>query len=202
MGLKGYFIQYKFLIPEGVKHSSYTYQKLFRALYGYTQNVTKSNGKTYKYHRRGILSSSPYIRPGKNCVIIPQGVFASLIDFFKTGRNPSHKWGVKGNWRAVYYMNEKDVPLADVIPAVEELVNRTFVLSTSKDHERIADELFNILTLKQKGEKIDENYKQIVVEETQKIVSLEWAAAVLQKSEKLQKLSRALAELKSQATGR
>ena len=197
MGLKGYFIQYKFIIPEEIKHSSYTYQKLFRALYGYTQNVTKSNGKTYKYHRKGILSSVPYIRPGKNCVIIPPAIFSSLIDFFKTGRNPSHKWIVKGNWRAVYYMNEKDVALNDIVPAVEELLDRTYILSTAKDHEKIADEIFNLLGLKQKGEKFDLNYKKALVEEAQKIASSEWAAQVLQKSEKLKKFAQALSALKS-----
>src|SRR4030042_1173873 len=86
MGVKGYFIQYKFIIPENMKHSSYTYQKLFRALYGYTQAVFKSNGKTYHYHRAGVLSATPYLRPGKNCVIIPPGKFQHLLDFFKTGR--------------------------------------------------------------------------------------------------------------------
>lgn len=197
MGLKGYFIQYKFLIPEGVKHSSYTYQKLFRAIYGYTQNVTKSNGKTYKYHRKGILSGVPYIRPGKNCVIIPTGIFSSLIEFFKTGKNPSHKWTIKGNWRAVYYMNEKDVSLADVIPAAEALLDRTYILATSKDHEKIYDEMANLLALQEKGEKTDLNYKKVLVEEAQKIASLEWVMALLQKSEKLKKFSQALAALKS-----
>lgn len=197
MGLKGYFIQYKFLIPENIKHSSYTYQKLFRALYGYTQNVTKSNGKTYKYHRKGILSGVPYIRPGKNCVIIPPAVFSSLIDFFKTGKNPSHKWAAKGNWRAVYYMNEKDVPLADVVPAVEELLERTFVLSAAKDHEPLLPEITALIELKKKNGQVDGVYKKIVVDEAQKISSLDWVFPALAKSEKLQKFSLALNELKS-----
>ena len=197
MGLKGYFIQYKFLIPEDIKHSSYTYQKLFRALYGYTQNVTKSSGKTYKYHRKGILSSAPYLRPGKNCVIIPPGFFPGLIDFFKTGRNPSHKWIVKGNWRAVYYMNEKDVPLSDVVPAAEELLERTYILNTAKEHEVLFNEMLNLISLKQKGGSIDTAYKKAVIEEAQKIASLEWVNPVLQKSEKLKGFSQALNELKS-----
>jgi len=196
MGVKGYFIQYKFVIPEEIKHSSYTYQKLFRALYGYTQNVTKSNGKTYKYHRKGILSGSPYIRPGKNCVIIPPNLFSSLIEFFKTGRNPSHKWVVKGNWRAVYYMNEKDVPLADAIPAAEELLERTYILSTAKEHEMLLNELNNLVALKKKGGSVDQAYRKAVVEEAQKIASLEWVFPILQKSEKLRCFSQALTELK------
>jgi hypothetical protein len=197
VGLKGYFIQYKFLIPEEIKHSSYTYQKLFRALYGYTQNVTKSNGKTYKYHRNGVLSLSPYIRPGKNCVIIPPNIFSSLIDFFKTGKNPSHKWVIKGNWRAVYYMNEKDVQLEDAIVAAEELLDRMYVLSTSQEHEKLASEITNLLSLKSKGEKIDLGYKQMLLEEAQKITSLEWVSVLAQKSEKLKKFSQSVSELKS-----
>jgi hypothetical protein len=196
MGLKGYFIQYKFLIPEEVKHSSYTYQKLFRALYGYTQNVTKSSGKTYKYHRKGILSGSPYIRPGKNCVIIPPALFPSMIDFFKTGRNPSHKWAVKGNWRAVYYMNEKDVPLASAVTAIENLLDRTYILSTAKDHEMLQAEIDTLLELKNKGGKIDQAYKKALLDEAQKISTTEWAVASMQKSEKLRNFSKRITELK------
>jgi len=124
MGIRSYFIQYKFIIPENIKHSSYTYQKLFRALYGYTQAVFKSNGKVYHYHRNGVLSDSPYIRPGKNCVIIPPGAFQKLIDFFKTGHNPTHQWRGKGEWKAVYYMNEKDVDEKKIAEALESLLSR------------------------------------------------------------------------------
>ncbi len=124
VGIKGFFIQYKFIIPEGTEHSSYTYQKLFRALYGYTQNVTKSNGKTYHYHRRGVLSNTPYTRPGKNCVIISPRAFSSLDTFFKTGKNPSHQWQVKGNWKAVFYMDEKDLDENQVIAAIKEQIQR------------------------------------------------------------------------------
>lgn len=122
--LKGFFIQYKFIIPETTPHSSYTYQKLFRALYGYMQNVTKSNGKTYHYRRRGILSDTPYIRPGKNCVIIPPKSFSALDVFFKTGKNPSHHWRVKGDWKAVFYMDEKDLDENQVVAALKEQMQR------------------------------------------------------------------------------
>ena len=141
MVLRGYFIQYKFIVPESIKHSSYTYQKLFRALYGYTQNVTKSNGKSYKYHRRGVLSSTPYIRPGKNCVIIPPGTFNSLIDFFKTGKNPSHYWQGKGDWKAVYYMDEKNLTEDDVRAALEEQLDRTYIVTNTGEHKRLIEEI-------------------------------------------------------------
>ena len=138
MGVKGYFIQYKFIIPENMKHSSYTYQKLFRALYGYTQSVFKSNGKIYHYHRPGVLSSTPYLRPGKNCVIIPPGNFQKLLEFFKTGRNPAHVWKGKGDWKAVYYMNEKTVDEKNAVTAIESLLERYYVNTESGKKEKIA----------------------------------------------------------------
>ena len=124
--IKGFFIQYKFIIPETTLHSSYTYQKLFRAIYGYTQNVTKANGKTYHYHRRGILSATPYLRPGKNCVIISPPAFKPLETFFNTGRNPSHAWRVKGDWKAVFYMDEKVLEDAQVISSIKDQIDRLF----------------------------------------------------------------------------
>ena len=182
--LKGYFIQYKFIIPETTKHSSYTYQKLFRALYGYTQNVTKSNGKAYRYYRKGILSNVPYLRPGKNCVIIPPKAFALLDSFFKTGKNPSHYWRVKGDWKAVFYLDEKNLNETQVISAILNLIERTF--------EKQADE-FPILTLttinekNNKGEVIAPELINLTLNEVEKIISLPWFKEVYQKDEKLKK---------------
>lgn len=195
--VKGYFIQYKFIVPETIKHSSYTYQKLFRALYGYTQNVTKSSGKTYKYHRRGILSTHPHSRPGKNCVIIPKSVFPTLIDFFKTGKNPTHKWSGKGDWKATYYMDEKDLDPASVAVAVEGLVDRTFVLTTSKDHERLENEITNLIALSKQQKKIDDAYKKLVLSEAQQVVSSEWFPEAISNSPKLKHFNQLYNELKS-----
>ena len=89
MPVDAYFIQYKFIVPKSLSHSSYTYQKLFRALYGYTQAVYKSSGKTYKYHRKGVLSDVPFLRPTKNTVIIPVSALQKLLNFFNTGENLS-----------------------------------------------------------------------------------------------------------------
>ncbi len=132
MGVRSYFIQYKFILPDAIKHSSYTYQKLFRALYGYTQAVFKSNGKVYHYHRNGVLSDTPFLRPGKNCVIIPTNSLQKLVDFFKTGRNPTHRWKSKGDWKAVYYMNEKDVDEKKIAEAIITLLNRFQVTGISE----------------------------------------------------------------------
>lgn len=196
MPTKGYFIQYKFIIPENMSHSNYTYQKLFRAIYGYTQRVTKSNGKTYAYHRKGVLSHTPFIKQGKNCVIIPVESFANLKNFFLTGNNPTHKWQVKGDWKAVYYLNEKDIDDTLVVKAVEDLVDRVFVLSTSKEHEKLEDEIKNISAMLKQEQKIDDNYKRIVVETAQKITTTPWFRQNYSKSERLMQFNKLLNELK------
>ena len=181
---KGYFIQYKFIIPENVKHSSYTYQKLFRALYGYTQNVTKSNGKTYKYHRKGILSEIPYIRPGKNCVIIPPKSFAPLDTFFKTGKNPAHYWRVKGNWKAVFYMDEKDLDESQVIAAIKDQVGRTFQAGVEDtpvpDINALAERVAQ-------GVQIQQEKVKLAVNDAEKIISGPWFKDIYMKDKDLKK---------------
>jgi len=173
MGVKGYFIQYKFIIPEDMKHSSYTYQKLFRALYGYTQAVFKSNGKSYHYHRQGVLSATPYLRPGKNCVIIAPGNFQTLLEFFKTGKNPTHAWKGKGQWKAVYYMNEKDVNEKNAILALERLLDRYFISTESGKKEKLAAEINTVLN-KQKTTEVDKLYLTALLKEANSITSNPW----------------------------
>ena len=168
---KGYFIQYKFIVPETTKHSSYTYQKLFRALYGYTQNVTKSNGKTYHYFRKGILSTIPYIRPGKNCVIIPPKSFSTLDSFFKTGKNPTHYWRTKGDWKAVFYFDEKSLDENQVIGAVKDQISRAF---TEKAENLPNINLEAIAEKAKKGEKQAEEKVALAINEAEKIISSSW----------------------------
>lgn len=180
-----------------MSHSNYTYQKLFRAIYGYTQRVTKGSGKSYSYHRNGVLSPIPYIKQGKNCVVIPQEAFANLKNFFLTGNNPTHKWTSKGDWKAVYYLNEKDVDDHLVVKALEDLVDRTYVLSTSQNHERIESEIKNTITLIQQNQKIDENYKKIVLESAQKITTSPWFKQNYSKSEKLMIFTKLFNELRT-----
>ncbi len=184
MGVKGYFIQYKFILPEQIKHSSYTYQKLFRALYGYTQAVFKSNGKTYHYPRAGVLSATPYLRPGKNCVIIPEGNFQGLLDFFKTGRNPTHVWKGKGDWKAVYYMNEKTVDEKSAVEALESLLDRYYIVTSSGRKEKIASELNTILT-KSKTGSVEKAYLKILLNDVKNLISSDWFKTLHSQSEKL-----------------
>jgi hypothetical protein len=127
LGLPAYFIQYKFFFPKKTPHASYAYQKLFRGLYGYTQVVNKSSGKTYRYHRPGVLSFSPFLRPGKNSVVVPPSTLQSLLLFFKTGKNPAHHWVFKGEWKAVYYLNEKKISVEEGAHAFRVLFDRPLI---------------------------------------------------------------------------
>lgn len=180
MPIKSYFVQYRFIIPDTVKHSSYTYQKLFRAIYGYTQAVYKSSGKNYHYHRAGVLSNYPYLRPGKNCVIIPTTAFQSLQEFFKTGHNPTHNWETKGEWKCTYFLNEKDVIEKDVVLALENLLARKFV----EGGEAPAKLVTELERAAEKG--VDSNYRALLVKEAQHLVDLEWFKQTYQLSPQLQ----------------
>lgn len=195
--VKAYFIQYKFLTPDSVKHSSYTYQKLFRALYGYTQNVSKSTGKSYKYHRHGVLSLGPYIRPGKNCVVIPQNQLAPLFEFFKTGRNPTHKWEGKGDWKAVYYMNEKEVNIGDLVKPLEDLLDRTFIAAPGEERLKLEDEL-NALSNAQSTRKFSDPYKKMLVAEASRVLGNEWFSLCNSKSERLKNFAALVSNARKQ----
>lgn len=189
VGLKGFFIQYKFILPTSVKHSSYTYQKLFRALYGYSQSVSKSSGKTYNYHRPGVLSKTPFIKQGKNCVIIQPDAFKELISFFKTGKNPAHSWTAKGDWKAVYYLNEKELEEANVVSALENWVDRTYITSPSKSPMQLFSEMERLKDNISSGKKIDLAYHKVVLNEAQKIVSSSWFKNTYSKSPKLKQFN-------------
>jgi hypothetical protein len=177
--VRGYFVQYRFILPETVKHSSYTYQKLFRAIYGYTQAVYKSNGKTYKYHRPGILSTFPYIRPGKNCVIVPQKAFQPLQEFFKTGRNPTHNWTVKGDWKCTYFLNEKDVEDKLIVSALEDMVSRKYIGGT-EGLVKVSAEMKRAI---EKG--ADQSYINSLLVEAKTIVDQDWFREVYSQSKEL-----------------
>lgn len=194
--VKAFFIQYKFLTPESIKHSSYTYQKLFRGLYGYTQNVSKSSGKSYKYHRAGVLSSAPYLRPGKNCVIIPKDQLSPLFDFFKTGRNPTHAWEGKGDWKAVYYMNEKEIPATDLVKPLELLLDRTYLKASLDSPVRLEQELSRLHSQIQSGQKVPEPYKKAVLDTAAKISSHEWFSLCSAKSNRLKEFTTLVSALR------
>ncbi len=149
----------------------------------------KSNGKTYKYHRKGVLSDYPYIRAGKNCVIIPSYAFQHLINFFKTGKNPAHRWSVKGEWKAVYYMDEKDVPEKVAAKALEELIERTFVGKGSERAGLLGE-------MKRVDKTASKEYIALLTEKAEKIISQGWFSLAQQYSPKLAEFKKAALALK------
>lgn len=177
-----------------MKHSDYTYQKLFRALYGYNQNICKGSGKVYKYHRQGVLSDIPFVRPGKNSVIIPKEAFSKLKDFFNTGKNPAHKWQVKGDWKAVYYMDEKKIPEQEIVKAMEDLVSRTFI-EKGKEHTSLEEGLSNLVKQLKSNETPSEEHKTYVLQASKKIVSLPWFKDCCTLSNKLKNINQLHIEL-------
>ncbi len=179
VSVRGYFVQYRFILPENTRHSSYTYQKLFRAIYGYTQSVHKSNGKTYQYHRPGVLSNTPYIRPGKNCVIIPPNMFQNLQDFFKTGKNPTHNWIVKGEWKCTYFLNEKDISEQDVINAIKDMLSKKYIDGV-EGPVKLSAEIKRVV-----NEDANENYKKQLFNEAQSLIENQWFKAVYSNSKEL-----------------
>jgi hypothetical protein len=194
--LEGYFIQYKFIIPSTTQHSSYTYQKLFRALYGYTQKVSKASGKSYSYHRKGILSNVPFIRPGKNAVIIPKEALSELLSFFKTGKNPSHHWRVKGDWKCVYYMDEKKLDENMVTIALESLLDRTTISTPDSGDQHLLSVLVDLGDKKTLGEPFDETLKAESVKLAYTITSLPWFRELSSKSKKLKEFNDKYKEFK------
>lgn len=169
MVVKSYFVQYRFILPDTTKHSSYTYQKLFRGIYGYTQAVYKGSGKNYHYHRAGILSNYPYIRPGKNCVIVPLVAFQTLQEFFKTGKNPTHFWQEKGEWKCTYFLNEKDLSEKEVATSIELLLSRKFVEGV-EGKALLLNEMKRVALQNE----TNDGYKAGLIKEAQSIVDLDW----------------------------
>jgi len=191
--VRGYFVQYRFILPENIKHSSYTYQKLFRAIYGYTQAVNKSNGKTYRYHRLGILSKYPYIRPGKNCVIVPPKAFQPLQDFFKTGHNPTHNWTVKGEWKCTYFLNEKDVEDKLVVSSLEDMLSRKYIEGTD-GLVKVSNELERAL----KGD-MAPAYIKLLLSEARDLAEQDWFREVYSQSKSLSDFYSNYKELKQKS---
>lgn len=139
--IKSNYIKYKFVFENNIKHSSYTYQRIFRSIYGYKQNVSKNNNKKYVYFRKGVLSNMPLIRPGKNVVVIPLKLEHKLIDFFNTGVNPTHNWKEKGSWSVDYKIDVIDIDINNIIKATEDFLKEYLIVSHDGSLKKIIDEV-------------------------------------------------------------
>jgi hypothetical protein len=164
------YIKYKFTFNNNIKHSSYLYQKIFRSIYGYQQNVTKSNKKVYTYKRPGIISNTPHIKPGKNSIILPIGCEANLIEFFNTGKNPAHNWRNKGDWEVNYSINKIDVPKESIIIELEEYIRDYKVINFENKESTILIEINKILN----KEINDVNYMKNILKISNNIILYDW----------------------------
>ena len=117
------------------KKSSYVYQRFYRALYGYTQVVSKASGKRYTYHRDGVLTRHPFIKDSRNSVIIPDSALQPLLNFLKTGQNPAHRFSNISNWTDLvkYSVQETAVSETEAANAVFSAISRLYVKSITGD---------------------------------------------------------------------
>ena len=83
------------------------------------------NKKTYLYHREGVLENIPYIRPGKNSVIIPINTEHKIINFFNTGKSPTHHFREKGEWAINYNIEKIEINDTDIIKTIDTFINST-----------------------------------------------------------------------------
>jgi len=130
--LQSLCIKYKFTFDGEIKFTSYNYQKIFRSIYGYQQNVTKKSRKVYVYIRPGVLSRIPHIRCGRGSVILPLCCENELINYFNTGNNPTHNWKLKHFWKINYKIDTISIDKNSAITAILDLVNKKTIVSDNK----------------------------------------------------------------------
>lgn len=181
--IRSILLKYKFSFIENTKHSSYLYQKVFRSIYGYTQNVTKRNNKVYSYFRNGILSNIPYIKTSKNSVILPLGCDIELIEYFETGKNPTHNWRSKGEWKVEYTKDFIDIDIETITKAIEDLLDKYKVINDENKEVKLADEI-KLILLK---ENLNQTYVSSIYNTMKKIIDLNWFNETHKQSTELSK---------------
>ncbi|MFA7709323.1 MAG: hypothetical protein WCX82_04270, partial [archaeon] len=140
------YIKYKFIFNNNINHSAYLYQKVFRSIYGYTQNVTKKDKKTYLYHREGVLENIPYIKSGKNSIVIPIDTEHSIINFFNTGKSPIHNFREKGEWTIDYTIEKVEIDDTDIIRNIDSYIDSLVIISLDGNNKKLLDELNKLIT--------------------------------------------------------
>lgn len=141
--IPGKQVTYKLVLPPKTHYKSYHYQKVFRAMYGYTQNVTKSNGHRYQYYRKGILTDSPIVRIGKCVIVLQEKEIQPLKTFFESGKNPGHTWWKKQPFKMVHVINDYNVTEFQVIRAIEEWVRDYTIQATNAETGSLAKIVMN-----------------------------------------------------------
>ena len=167
------FIKYKFIFNKDIKHTSYTYQKVFRDIYGYNQNVTKNNNKVYKYFRKGIIYNIPYIKPGKNAIILPIGFEQELIKYFDSIKDISDKYTL------TYSINKIDINKESVIQSFEKFINEFEIINLDNKNNLLIKELDYIIN----NNINNKNYLLYIIKQCEYIINLNWFDDIKDQSE-------------------
>ncbi len=191
--IKSIYIKYKFIFKDDINRSSYLYQKVFRSIYGYQQNVTKKNNKPYLYIRKGILTDIPHYKPGRNAVIIPKGYENKIIDYFSTGINPAHNWKSKGEWDVKYTVDEIDLDSSNIIKIMEDYIYNYKIINLNNKETNIYDELKYIT----ENNIYDKTHLANISKIVENIINFEWFKEVKEESEKLIKFYNNYLEIKN-----
>lgn len=179
--IKAKYIKYKFIFKDNINRSSYLYQKVFRSIYGYQQNVTKKDNKPYLYIRKGILTDIPHYKPGRNSVVIPVGYEDKIIDYFNTGINPAHNWKSKGDWEVKYTVDQIDLESSNVVKILEDFIYNYKIINLNNKEVSLFTEVNNIV----ENNVSDKNYLNTLIKIIETIVNFEWFKESKDRSEKL-----------------
>ncbi len=179
--IKAIYIKYKFIFKDNINRSSYLYQKVFRSIYGYQQNVTKKDNKPYLYIRKGILTDIPHYKPGRNAVVIPVGYENKIIDYFNTGINPAHNWKSKGEWEVKYTVDQIDLESSNVVKILEDFIYNYKIINLNNKEVSLFTEVNNIV----ENNASDKNYLNTLIKIIETITNFEWFKESKEGSEKL-----------------
>lgn len=179
--VKSVYIKYKFFFKDNINRSSYLYQKVFRSIYGYQQNVTKKNNKPYLYIRKGILTDIPHYKPGRNSVVVPKGYENKIIEYFATGLNPAHNWKEKGDWEVKYTVEEIEIDENNVIKILEDFIHNYKIININNKETNLYLEVENII----ENNINDKNYLNNIIKIIENIINFEWFKEVKDSSIKL-----------------
>jgi hypothetical protein len=156
---------------------------VFRSIYGYTQNVTKKDKKTYQYYREGVIEDLPHIRPGKNSLILPINTEHKLINFFNTGKSTTHNFREKGDWNIDYSIDKVEINEQDIIIALENFIKNQNVISQSGNNNKLINELDLIINNQDYFNKYKKPNKNNLLNKLNIIESLDWFIKCKNKSE-------------------
>jgi len=168
------YIKYKFIFNNNIKHSSYLYQKVFRSIYGYTQNVTKKDKQVYQYYRKGVIDDLPYLRPGKNCLILSLNTEHKLINFFNTGKSTTHNFKERGEYSIDYTIDKIEINDIEIINCLENYITNYNIISVNSKINKLINELDLIINEKDYFSKYKKANKDNLINKLNFIISIDW----------------------------